>query len=67
MDKVKLALVDDHKLFRDGLAELIGGFSEYKVIIEADNGADLIRQLKDSEVPDIILLDIKQDLILFGY
>ena len=58
MDKVKLALVDDHKLFRDGLAELIGGFSEYKIIIEADNGADLIGQLKDKDVPDIILLDI---------
>jgi len=58
MDKVKLALVDDHKLFRDGLAELIGGFTEYKVIIEADNGYDLIQQLKDKDVPDIILLDI---------
>ena len=58
MDKIKLAIVDDHKLFRDGLAELISGFSEYKVIIEADNGADFIRQLDGKDVPDIILLDI---------
>jgi len=58
MDKIKLAIVDDHKLFRDGLAELINGFSEYKVIIEADNGVDFITQLNVKGIPDIILLDI---------
>jgi two-component system, NarL family, invasion response regulator UvrY len=58
MDKVKLAIVDDHKLFRDGLAELISSFSDYKVIIEADNGKDFILQLAVKGIPDIILLDI---------
>ncbi len=58
MDKVTLAIVDDHKLFRDGLAELINGFSEYTVIIEADNGVDFIRQVDPENVPDIVLLDI---------
>lgn len=58
MDKVTLAIVDDHKLFRDGLAELINGFSEYTVIIEADNGVDFIEQLGAKGVPDIVLLDI---------
>ena len=58
MEKVKLAVVDDHKLFRDGLAGLINGFSEYKVIIEADNGVDFIHQLTTKGIPEIILLDI---------
>ena len=58
MDKIKLAIVDDHLLFRDGLSELINGFSEYKVIIEADNGKDFINQLETKGIPDIILLDI---------
>lgn len=58
MDKVKLAIVDDHKLFRDGLTELINGFNEYRIIIEADNGADFIRQLHAKGVPDVVLLDI---------
>lgn len=58
MKKVKLAVVDDHKLFRDGLAELIRGFSEYEVMIEADNGVDLIAQLKSKGIPEIVLLDI---------
>jgi two-component system, NarL family, invasion response regulator UvrY len=58
MNKIKLAVVDDHKLFRDGLTELISSFIEYKVIIEADNGVDFIQQLSNKGIPDIILLDI---------
>jgi two-component system, NarL family, invasion response regulator UvrY len=58
MDKAKLAIVDDHKLFRDGLTELINGFNEYKIIIEADNGADFIKQLDQRGIPDVVLLDI---------
>lgn len=58
MESVKLAIVDDHKLFRDGITELINGFNEYNIIIEADNGADFIQQLPAKGVPDIVLLDI---------
>jgi two-component system invasion response regulator UvrY len=58
MEKIKLAIVDDHKLFRDGIAELVRGFSGYSVIIEADNGRHLIDQMKKGPAPDIILLDI---------
>lgn len=58
MNKIKLAVVDDHKLFRDGLTELINGFSEYKVIIEADNGKDFIKQVSEKGSPEIVLLDI---------
>ncbi len=57
MDKIRIAIVDDHQLFRDGLSELINGFGHYKVVIEADNGLDFIRQL-DDVAPDIVLLDI---------
>lgn len=58
MDIIRIAIVDDHKLFRDGLAELINGFNGYSVIMEADNGRDFIEQLDKQGVPDIILLDI---------
>lgn len=58
MKKVKLAVVDDHKLFRDGLTELINGFNEYAVMIEADNGLDFLKQIKTKGVPEIVLLDI---------
>jgi two-component system invasion response regulator UvrY len=58
MEKVKVAVVDDHKLFRDGIVELIRAFSGYEVTIEADNGNDLIKQLTAQDPPDIVLLDV---------
>lgn len=53
-----VVLVDDHVLLRNGLASLIRGFGRYDVLFEASDGKDLIRQLKISRRPDIILLDI---------
>jgi DNA-binding NarL/FixJ family response regulator len=58
-DQIKyIALVDDHVLFRKGLAALISYFPSYKILFEAANGKDFIRQLKLYSAPDIVLLDI---------
>jgi DNA-binding NarL/FixJ family response regulator len=58
-DQIKnIALVDDHVLFRKGLAALIRYFPSYSILFEAANGKDFIRQLKIYDVPDIVLLDI---------
>lgn len=56
--KNKIALVDDHQLFRDGLSEIISGFPDCEVVLEADNGADFINKLRPPNIPDIVLLDI---------
>ncbi len=55
---IKVALVDDHALLRNGLASVIDTFGSYKVIFEADNGRKFIECLKKSSLPDIVLLDI---------
>lgn len=54
----QIALVDDHVLFRKGLAALISYFQGYNILFEAANGQDFIRQLEIYGVPDIALLDI---------
>jgi len=55
----KLALVDDHTLFRKGLISLIEMVSsDYTILFEADNGVDLQQKLKKDNQPDIILMDI---------
>lgn len=54
----KVVLVDDHRLFRKGLAELINDFPGYSVTGDYDNGLDLQRNLVEGEHPDIALLDI---------
>jgi len=55
---VLVALVDDHKLFRKGMVELINGFSGFSVRWEANNGRELVGLLQPGYLPDIVLLDI---------
>lgn len=53
-----IAIVDDHILFRKGLAALVNLFPGYRVLFDASDGADCIRQLEAGLQPDIILMDI---------
>lgn len=55
---IKIALVDDHLLFRRGLAVIINSFQEYKIVFEANNGKELIQMLSPQNLPSIVLLDI---------
>lgn len=57
---VKIALVDDHNLFRKGLITLIGLADKhnYLVVLEAESGKDMIRKLDKKALPDILILDI---------
>ncbi len=54
----KIALADDHMLIRKGIAGLINDFDEYKVIIEAATGEELLNTMRGGLVPDIVLLDL---------
>jgi DNA-binding NarL/FixJ family response regulator len=60
---IKIVLVDDHRLFRSGIASLINNLTEYKIIFEAENGEDLIRKLSPKFKPDIILLDMNMPVM----
>ncbi|TXK33746.1 response regulator transcription factor [Pontibacter qinzhouensis] len=59
----KIALVDDHRLFRKGILEIINGFSGYTVTLEAENGRDLQQKLLPGNLPDLILLDINMPVM----
>jgi DNA-binding NarL/FixJ family response regulator len=59
--KFKLAIVDDHNLFRKGLIKLINLADKdgrYSVLFEANNGYDLKDKLNSRNLPDIVLMDI---------
>jgi DNA-binding NarL/FixJ family response regulator len=60
---IKIVLVDDHRLFRSGIASLINNFAPYKIIFEAENGEDLIRKISPKFKPDIILLDMNMPVM----
>jgi DNA-binding NarL/FixJ family response regulator len=60
---LKIALVDDHHLFRKGMVELINDFSGFEVVYEAENGKDFIQKLSPDHLPDIVLLDISMPVM----
>jgi DNA-binding NarL/FixJ family response regulator len=57
MKKVKLMLVEDHQIVREGIKELLDNLDDIEVAYEAPDGIHALEQLK-THVPDIILSDI---------
>lgn len=57
-DLVKIIVVDDHEIFRNGLKMVLNKLKYAKVIAEASNGLDFIGLLKKHN-PDIVLMDIE--------
>ena len=64
--KSTVAIADDHKLLRNGLASVINNLDDYEVIFEADNGTDFIDKLNSKGIPDLALLDINMP-VMDGY
>lgn len=62
MADVKVLLVDDHQIIRDGIRALLSYTEGVEVIGECDNGFDAVDVAKDMQ-PDIILMDINMPKI----
>jgi DNA-binding NarL/FixJ family response regulator len=59
---ISIAIVDDHKLFREGIKALLLSTSKYNIIGEANDGKSIIDLIKSS-MPNIILMDIFMPLL----
>jgi DNA-binding NarL/FixJ family response regulator len=59
---IKVAIADDHALFRAGVRTSLATKKDVELIAEADNGMQLLNLLKHVE-PDIILLDIQMPIM----
>ncbi|RYU76726.1 response regulator [Hymenobacter persicinus] len=57
MSVIKLAIVDDHKLFRQGLRHILSRSGQYEVSIEAASGQEFLTALEAGQ-PDVVLLDL---------
>jgi len=55
---IRILVVDDHKLFREGLIALLNGAAETAVVGEAGTGEEAIAQTK-AATPDVVLMDIQ--------
>ncbi len=58
MERVRILVVDDHPIVRQGIRSLLSNYDDLEVVAEAENGVQALAHLKHFE-PDIILLDIK--------
>ncbi len=58
MDQIKVLVVDDHVLFRRGIAAVLAGEESLEVVGEAVDGLEAIEKAREI-APDVILMDLK--------
>lgn len=57
MEKIRIVLVDDHQMFRDGVKAVLADEKNIEIVGEVGNGFDLYELLKSCS-PDLIITDI---------
>ena len=57
MKKIKVLIVDDHTLVRDGIRALLALVADIEVIGEAANGKEAIEKTEELG-PDVVLMDL---------
>ncbi|MBE2224654.1 MAG: response regulator transcription factor, partial [Anaerolineae bacterium] len=55
--KIRLLVVDDHDMLREGLAAFLRAFPDLDLIGEAGGGEEAIQQCRDLQ-PDVVLMDL---------
>lgn len=61
-DQIKILIVDDQALFREGLNTLLSVQADFAVVGEAANGEEAIRMAKRHQ-PDVILMDLRMPIL----
>jgi DNA-binding NarL/FixJ family response regulator len=57
METYRLALVDDHRLFREGLRALLQAEPGFEVVAEASNAEEIYQAVADTS-PDVVVMDL---------
>ncbi|MFP4345746.1 MAG: response regulator [Anaerolineales bacterium] len=60
--RIRILLVDDQQLFREGLRTLLSVQRDFEVVGEAENGEEALR-LAQSLHPDVVLMDLRMPLM----
>ena len=55
---IKIMLVDDHLLFREGISSLLKRDDRFEILSEADDGKAALAMIEKS-FPDVVLMDVK--------
>ncbi len=54
---IRVMIVDDHKMFRDGIKKILEAEENIQIIAEADHGKDCLKKWKNIN-PDVLILNI---------
>jgi len=60
--KIRVLIADDHAVVRDGLAAMIGKWTDVTVVAEAENGRDAVEQWARHR-PDVALIDLRMPVL----
>ena len=59
MDRIKIAIVDDHKLVSKAIENMISFNPKFEVVMNCFNGEDFLNQLENKKnMPEVVLMDI---------
>ncbi|MFM2138445.1 MAG: hypothetical protein RJA57_752 [Bacteroidota bacterium] len=58
MGIIRVAIADDHKIFRKGVILSLRPYANIKFVLEADNGDELLKGLTEA-APDVVLMDLR--------
>ena len=59
---IKIALVDDHKLFRKSLSLLINSFNGISVVFDSADGYNFLQYIEETDI-DVLFLDIEMPIL----
>ena len=58
MDKIRVMIADDHKIFRDGIKSILEKEKDMEVVEEAARGSEVIEKVSKADGIDVVVLDI---------
>ncbi len=58
-DELKICLVDDNDIFREGVKYLLNSYTNWKIVQEYSSGEAFYNEVIKKEFPDIVLMDYK--------
>jgi DNA-binding NarL/FixJ family response regulator len=59
---IRLLIVDDHNLFRQGLIRILGDYEQLQIVGQAANGQDALALVEQLQ-PDVVLMDVNMPVL----
>ena len=59
--EIRVAIADDHKIFRKGVILSLRHYPNIKFVLEAENGEELLNNIQEA-APDVVLMDLRMPI-----